>query len=101
MLNIMLNIIKYGKHCGRYMVLAPIYAYRYTLAAFIGRGCRFAPSCSQYAIEAINAHGVRAGGILALKRIGRCHPWEMLGGTHGYDPIPPKNAPKNPHRSKS
>ena len=80
------------------MVLAPIYAYRYTLAAFIGRGCRFAPSCSQYAIEAINSHGVWAGGILALKRIGRCHPWKLFGGgKYGYDPIPPKNS----HRSKS
>ena len=82
----MLNIVKHKKNWCRYMVLAPIYAYRYTLSAFIGRGCRFAPSCSQYAIEAINAHGVWAGGWMAVKRIGRCHPW----GENGYDPIPPK-----------
>lgn len=46
--------------------------------------CRFAPSCSQYAIEAIEKHGAIRGGWLATKRILRCHPW----GGHGYDPVP-------------
>ena len=46
--------------------------------------CRFTPSCSQYAIEAIEKHGAIRGGWLATKRILRCHPW----GGHGYDPVP-------------
>ncbi|MGH8022712.1 MAG: membrane protein insertion efficiency factor YidD [Limisphaerales bacterium] len=49
-----------------------------------GSGCRFTPSCSQYAAEAIRRHGALAGGALALKRICRCHP---LGGC-GHDPVP-------------
>jgi hypothetical protein len=46
--------------------------------------CRFTPSCSQYAAESVRLHGVRAGTWLALKRIGRCHPW----GGCGWDPVP-------------
>ena len=46
--------------------------------------CRYAPSCSQYAIEALEKHGAIKGGWLALKRLLRCHPW----GGHGYDPVP-------------
>jgi putative membrane protein insertion efficiency factor len=47
-------------------------------------GCRFTPTCSQFAIEAIQTHGARAGTFLAAKRICRCHPW----GDCGYDPVP-------------
>ncbi|MCJ2183088.1 membrane protein insertion efficiency factor YidD [Novosphingobium sp. 1949] len=46
--------------------------------------CRFSPSCSQYAIEAVRAHGAIKGGYLAIWRLLRCHPW----GGHGYDPVP-------------
>ncbi len=46
--------------------------------------CRFAPSCSQYAIEALGKYGAIKGSWLATKRIMRCHPW----GGHGYDPVP-------------
>jgi putative membrane protein insertion efficiency factor len=46
--------------------------------------CRYAPSCSQFAIEALEKHGALRGGWMALKRIMRCHPW----GGHGYDPVP-------------
>jgi putative membrane protein insertion efficiency factor len=46
--------------------------------------CRFTPSCSDYALEAVRLHGALAGSWLALKRIGRCHPW----GGCGYDPVP-------------
>lgn len=46
--------------------------------------CRFVPSCSQYAREAVAAHGAARGSLLAARRIGRCHPW----GGHGYDPVP-------------
>ena len=49
-------------------------------------GCRFTPSCSQYALDAIHVHGALAGGALAAKRICRCHPW----GGCGHDPVPGK-----------
>lgn len=48
--------------------------------------CRFRPTCSQYAIEALEIHGAIKGGWLAIKRICRCHPW----GGYGWDPVPPK-----------
>ncbi len=48
-------------------------------------GCRFHPSCSAYAMDAVDAHGAVRGGWLALKRIVRCHPW----GRSGFDPVPP------------
>lgn len=53
---------------------------------FAGRisPCRYTPSCSTYAREALAAHGVLRGGWLAVRRLGRCHPW----GGHGYDPVP-------------
>jgi hypothetical protein len=46
--------------------------------------CRFTPTCSQYAIEALEAHGARRGAWLSARRIGRCNPW----GPYGYDPVP-------------
>jgi uncharacterized protein len=46
--------------------------------------CRYMPSCSEYAVEAIEHHGAARGGALALRRIARCHPW----GGHGIDPVP-------------
>jgi putative membrane protein insertion efficiency factor len=65
------------------MVLA-IRLYRLTLSPWIGRGCRFTPSCSAYAEEAIRLHGAVAGGVIAAKRLARCHPW----GASGFDPVP-------------
>jgi putative membrane protein insertion efficiency factor len=49
-----------------------------------GAGCRFEPSCSEYFLQAIEAHGAARGSWLGLKRIARCHPW----GGHGHDPVP-------------
>lgn len=57
--------------------------YRYSLSYFIGRQCRFMPTCSQYMIDAIIYHGVLKGVWLGIKRIGRCHPW----GGSGYDRV--------------
>jgi putative membrane protein insertion efficiency factor len=59
-------------------------AYELALSPWLGPACRFDPSCSAYAIEALERHGALRGGWLALRRIGRCHP---LGGL-GYDPVP-------------
>jgi putative membrane protein insertion efficiency factor len=62
----------------------PIRAYRFLLSPMLGSNCRYHPSCSAYALEAIERHGAARGGWLSVKRICRCHPW----GAHGYDPVP-------------
>lgn len=58
--------------------------YRLAISPLIGRNCRFHPSCSEYAIEALEKHGGCKGSLLAAKRISRCHPWNP----GGYDPVP-------------
>ncbi len=62
----------------------PIHLYRYTLKAFFGWPCRHMPTCSAYAIDAIDRNGAWRGFWLMLSRLSRCHPW----GTNGYDPAP-------------
>jgi putative membrane protein insertion efficiency factor len=59
-------------------------AYKWTLSPLIGRSCRFAPTCSEYAAEALVKHGPVRGGLLAAGRLCRCHPW----GGSGWDPVP-------------
>lgn len=66
----------------RPLLIQLVLLYRATLGRFMGGHCRFHPTCSQYAIDAINKYGALRGGWRAMKRILRCHPW---GGT-GYDP---------------
>jgi uncharacterized protein len=60
-------------------------AYRWLVSPVLGTNCRYSPSCSEYAIEALRRHGATRGAWVALCRVGRCHPW----GGHGYDPVPP------------
>jgi putative membrane protein insertion efficiency factor len=64
--------------------IAVIRFYQLVISPVLGPKCRFTPTCSQYAIEAIKKYGIFKGGWLAVKRIGRCHPW----GGHGHDPVP-------------
>ncbi|WP_257668626.1 membrane protein insertion efficiency factor YidD [Parapedobacter tibetensis] len=66
------------------MFLIFIRAYQLLLSPMLGASCRYTPTCSQYAVEAIRKHGPFKGGWLALRRISRCHPW----GGHGHDPVP-------------
>lgn len=61
-----------------------IRTYQLTLSPYIGRQCRFHPSCSNYALEAVEQHGAIKGGWLAAKRLGRCHPFHA----GGFDPVP-------------
>jgi putative membrane protein insertion efficiency factor len=61
-----------------------IQGYRLLLSPFLGSNCRFYPSCSEYAQQAIMEHGVLRGLWLAIKRLGRCHPWHA----GGIDPVP-------------
>lgn len=58
--------------------------YAYAISPWLGSNCRFSPSCSTYAIEALGSHGLLRACWLTLKRLGRCHPW----GAGGYDPVP-------------
>lgn len=69
-----------------YLFLAIVQFYRYCISPLIGSRCRFYPTCSTYALEAIKVHGGLKGGWLTLKRISRCHP--LSEG--GEDPVPPK-----------
>jgi len=66
------------------LLLLPIYFYKYSISPMLPPSCRYTPTCSEYAIEAIKKHGPAKGLWLAIKRIARCHPW----GGHGYDPVP-------------
>lgn len=68
------------------ILLALIGAYRWLLSPLLGASCRFYPSCSAYATEAIETHGALRGTWLALKRIAKCHPWHP----GGVDPVPPR-----------
>jgi uncharacterized protein len=71
----------------RTVLLGLIRLYRLLLSPFVGQHCRFYPSCSQYALEAIERHGTVRGGWLAVKRLARCHPWHA----GGVDPVPDSN----------
>ena len=66
------------------LLLALIKAYRYGISPLLGPSCRFFPSCSEYAAQAVEKYGAGRGAWLALKRIARCHPWHP----GGYDPVP-------------
>ena len=70
------------------LLSAPIRFYRRFLSPLKPPSCRFQPTCSEYALEAITVHGAGRGTLLALKRILRCHPITWLGGSSGFDPVP-------------
>ena len=66
--------------------LVAVRAYQLAIAPFTGGACRFSPSCSEYALEAIETHGLLKGLALAVRRVARCHPF----GGAGIDPVPPR-----------
>lgn len=68
----------------RKLAVAAITAYRYAISPMLGPACRFYPSCSEYAQQAISQHGLMRGGWLATRRLCRCHPWHP----GGHDPVP-------------
>lgn len=76
------------------LLALPIKGYRRWISPLLGRNCRFLPSCSEYALEALQVHGAFKGGLLAAWRILRCNPFCRAG----YDPVPPKGAWKHPDR---
>ncbi|OEZ93047.1 membrane protein insertion efficiency factor YidD [Duganella phyllosphaerae] len=63
--------------------------YQLTISPLLGPRCRFYPSCSNYALEALQLHGAAKGSLLAAKRVCRCHPWNE----GGFDPVPPPTDP--------
>ena len=67
-----------------WVLALPVRAYRLLLSPYVGHNCRFPPTCSAYALEALQKHGAFRGGWLTLRRIGRCHPW----GGFGVDDVP-------------
>lgn len=67
-----------------HLLRGAIFIYRYCLSPLLPVSCRYAPTCSGYALQAVARHGALRGGWLGLKRICRCHPW----GGAGYDPVP-------------
>jgi hypothetical protein len=69
----------------RALVRGALRFYQLALSPLVGPACRFHPSCSQYALEAVERFGVLRGAWLAARRLGRCHPWNP----GGYDPVPP------------
>ncbi|MBK5965811.1 membrane protein insertion efficiency factor YidD [Thiocystis minor] len=66
------------------ILIGTIKVYQYLISPLIGPHCRFYPTCSQYAVEAIERHGIAHGSYLAVRRLSRCHPWHA----GGIDPVP-------------
>ncbi len=71
------------------IIIGIVRFYQMAISPWLGRSCRYSPTCSQYMIEAVTEWGPLKGFWLGIKRIGSCHPW----GGHGYDPVP-----KNPDK---
>ena len=71
-----------------HLLALPIRGYRLIFSPWVGFNCRYQPTCSAYALEALEKHGGIRGGWMAAKRIARCNPW----GSCGYDPVPDRKA---------
>lgn len=80
----------------RRLLAWPVRGYRFFLSPWLGSACRFEPTCSRYALVALERHGAATGSYMALRRVARCHPW--CNG--GLDPVPPA-APPDPSLTKS
>lgn len=77
-----------------FLLSLPIRAYRMIFSPWVGFNCRYQPTCSAYALEALQQHGAFKGGWLAARRIARCNPW----GACGYDPVPGDETNHNDQR---
>jgi putative membrane protein insertion efficiency factor len=79
-----------------FVLSLPVRLYRATFSPLVGMNCRYHPTCSAYALEALRVHGGLRGGWLALRRILRCHPW----GGFGHDPVPTPGDGHHHHGTK-
>ena len=77
-------MIKKRSNIVSHFLIVPIFIYRWFISPILPVTCRYQPTCSAYAIDAIKSHGPLQGTVLAVKRIASCHPW----GGHGFDPVP-------------
>ena len=78
-------------------LMAAVTGYRRFISPLLPPRCRFEPSCSAYALEALRVHGAARGLLLAVARIARCHPFNP----GGYDPVPPRGARRGPSRDRA
>jgi hypothetical protein len=79
----------------RTVLVALLKAYRFAISPLYGQVCRYYPTCSAYALEAVETHGALRGSWLAARRVGRCHPW----AAGGVDPVPPRRGSTSPEPS--
>lgn len=79
-------MLKYISIFLSYILIIPIKIYQWFISPWLPNSCRYTPTCSHYAIEALKTHGIIKGFFLATRRIFSCHQW----GGHGYDPVPDK-----------
>jgi putative membrane protein insertion efficiency factor len=73
----------------KWILIGLLKAYRFAISPLYGQVCRYHPTCSAYALEAVTVHGSIKGSWMAVRRIGRCHPW----AAGGYDPVPARKIP--------
>lgn len=71
-----------------YFLITIIRFYKYSFSPFFPFSCRYLPTCSEYFIDCVKLHGTFKGFLLGIKRILRCHPIKILGGSNGFDPAP-------------
>lgn len=76
----------------KHVLIALLRVYRAVISPLYGEVCRYYPSCSAYALGAVQEHGSIRGSWLAARRLARCHPW----AAGGYDPVPPRESPREP-----
>jgi putative membrane protein insertion efficiency factor len=82
-------IVKWIKSGLSFLLIIPVKIYQWIISPLFPSVCRYNPTCSHYAIEALQVHGPKKGLIMGTRRILSCHPW----GGHGHDPVPPKGTP--------
>lgn len=96
-----MTVTKLLRRAAVYALRGPILAYRYCVSPLIGPTCRYQPTCSAYALEALEKHGPIRGLWLTARRLARCHPVKWLGGGEGYDPVPPAQLHAHTHQVRS
>lgn len=81
----------------KYVLIALLKAYRFAISPLYGQVCRYHPTCSAFALEAVQTHGALRGTWLAMRRVARCHPW----AAGGFDPVPARRDPALKNRRSS